>query len=162
MNRLHMLVAVLVVSLILMMGTGTQPVQARALQPILSRCATATLKGTYDFVAPATVAIAPGTVIAVPDEFLYASPAPYASKGTLTFDGNGKILLNATETFSGPLSSALSYTGDYTMGDDCAGTATFPDGTQFRVKMLGSDDVQRLVSTTPGFVILQSALTSSQ
>jgi hypothetical protein len=154
MSRLQLFVAVIVASFVLLMGPGDQPVLARALQPTAS-CTAATLQGSYDFVAPATITIAPGTVIAIPEELLYASPAPYASKGTLTFDGNGKVLLNATDSFQGQLASPLSYAGDYTMNDGCAATATFSGGIQLGVKMVGSGGVQTLVSTTPGFVIMR-------
>lgn len=137
-----------------------QPVQAAASNA--SACQHATLQGSYDFVAPATITIAPGTVIAIPEELLYASPAPHASKGTLVFDGNGKVLLNATATFNGQLATPMSYAGDYTMNAGCAATATFSNGTQLDLKTIGGGEAQTLVSTTPGFVIMRPSLTSGR
>lgn len=161
MNRLQLFVTVIVANFVFLIALGEQSAPVRALQPTVS-CTAATLQGSYDFVAPATITIAPGTVIAIPEALLYASPAPYASRGTLTFDGNGKVLLNATETFQGQLASPLSYVGDYTMNAGCAATATFRNGAQLDVKMVGSGEEQTLVSTTPGFVIMRPPLTSSQ
>src|SRR5215207_8343083 len=101
MKRFNMMVATAWTTLSLL-ALGSQLVQpVQAAESNTPACQLATLQGSYDFVAPATITIAPGTVIAVPEELLYASPAPYASKGTLTFDGEGKVSLNAFETFQG-------------------------------------------------------------
>jgi hypothetical protein len=160
MKRLNMMVATAwtTMSLLTFALQPLQPVQAK--ESNASACEFASLQGSYDFVAPATITIAPGTVIAIPDELLYASPAPYASRGTLEFDGDGKVLLNATETFQGQLATAMSSIGDYTMNAGCAATVTFGNGTQLDLKMIGDGEVQTLVSTTPGFVIMRPPLTS--
>ena len=160
MKRPQLFVIVIITTIVALMGLKAQTVQARAL-PSPASCTTATLQGRYDFVAPATLAIAPGTVIAIPEEFLYASPAYYASKGTLIFDGSGKVVLNATETFQGRLASPRSYTGDYTVIAGCAGIATFSNGTQLGMKIVGNGEVQMLVSTTPGFVIMRPPVNSN-
>ncbi len=142
---------------------GSQPLQvAQAADSNIAACQLATLQGNYDFVAPATITIGAGTVIAIPEELLYASPAVYASKGSLTFDGDGKISLNAVETSQGVLASPISYPALFTLNGDCTGMAAFGNGTQLELKMVGGGEAQTLVSTTPGFVILRPGLTSSQ
>jgi hypothetical protein len=157
MKQLRMLVGTLcILSALLVTGSGSiQPVHAAGLAA--PACRLAAVHGSYEFVAPATVNVGPGTVIAIPDHLLYASPAVYASKGSLIFDGTGKIILYAVENFNGPLDSAVQIYGGYTETSDCTVTATFADGVQLGLKMVGSGNTRALVSTTPGFVILRSA-----
>ena len=162
MKRLKILVATAWTTFSLLL-VGSQPLQiAQAADSNAAACQLATLQGNYDFVAPATITIGAGTVIALPEELLYASPAAYASKGSLNFDGAGKISLNAVETSQGALASPISYSALYTMNADCTATAAFGNGTQLELKMVGGGEAQTLVSTTPGFVIMRPVLTSGQ
>lgn len=157
MKRLSMLVGTLwILSSLLAMGSGSgQPLHAAELAA--SACRLATVHGSYEFVAPAAVNLGAGTVIAIPDHLLYTSPAVYASKGMLIFDGTGKIILNALENFNGALALPVQTYGDYAMNSDCTATATFAGDVQLGLKMVGNGKMQTLVSTTPGFVILRPA-----
>jgi hypothetical protein len=157
MKQLKMLVGTLCIlsALLVTDSWSGQPVHAAELAA--PACRLAAVHGSYEFVAPATVNVGQGTVIAIPDHLLYASPAAYASKGTLIFDGTGKIILNAAETFAGPLASPVRTYGDYAMNGDCTATVTFADGIQLGLKLVGNDKMQTLVSTTPGFVLLRPA-----
>ena len=157
MTKLKMWVGTLwmVTSLLVMSNWSSQPVYAAsvAAQP----CHSAAMVGSYEFIAPATINVGGGTVIAIPDHLLYASPAAYASKGMIIFDGTGKIILNATENVNGPLASPVQYYADYAMSSNCTATATFADGRQLELKMVNHGSRDTLVSTTPGFVILRPA-----
>jgi hypothetical protein len=162
MKRLQRLVATLCMFLgmVVMGGWSGQPVMAAEF--VASSCPLAAAHGSYEFVAPAAIYVAPGTVIAIPDHLLYASPAAFAGKGTLIFAGTGQIILSATETLNGSLASPVRYYANYTINTNCTATATFANGAQLGLKMVGNGKTQALVSTTPGFVILRSAQTSGQ
>jgi hypothetical protein len=162
MKRLTMMVAT-TWTLLSLLVLASQPVQiAQAAASNAGTCPLATLRGSYDFMAPATLAIGSGTVIAIPEELLYASPAAYAGKGSLSFNGAGKITLNAVETSQGALAAPISYPAQYSMNAGCSATAIFGDGTQLDLKMVGRGEAQTLVSTTPGFVILRPVLAAGQ
>jgi hypothetical protein len=155
MKQLKMLVGTLwLLSALLVTGSGSiQPVHAAGLAA--PACRLAAVHGSYEFVAPATVNLGVGTVIAIPDHLLYASPAVYTSKGSLIFNGAGQIILTALEDFAGSLASPQRHYGDYAMNSDCTATVTFAGGVKLGLKMVGSGKTQTLVSTTPGFVILR-------
>ncbi len=89
----------ILLSLLVTGSWSGQPVHAAKLAA--QACQLAAMSGKYEFVAPASVYITAGTVIAIPDHLLYASPAIYANKGTLILDGAGKITLSAFENFNG-------------------------------------------------------------
>lgn len=127
------------------------PVQASTMTQ--SGCSVASLQGTYRFIAPDTITVSPGTVIAVPDAYLAASPAAVASEGTVTFNGSGEAALEVTADRAGKLTSAASYKGSYTMDANCGATVTFDNQTSFTLKIMQPGNYQRVVSLTPGFVL---------
>ncbi|MFN8444792.1 MAG: hypothetical protein U0175_28660 [Caldilineaceae bacterium] len=142
-----LIVALLMVTTIL----AVIPVQASSMtQP---GCSVASLQGSYRFIAPATIAVGQGTMIAVPDAYLAASPAAVASEGTVTFDGSGEAALEVSADRAGKLTSAVSYKGSYTMDTNCDATVTFDNQTSFVVKLIQSGSRQQVVSVTPGFVL---------
>jgi len=112
--------------------------------------------GSYEFRAPATVVIGSGTVIAIPEKYLYASSAAYASQGIVHFDGSGQVTLEATADSQGVLATPVTYDGSYTANRNCTAQVELADGTQFTVRIVQSGLQHRLVSSTPGFVLLAS------
>ncbi len=155
MRKIRMLVGTLWILLGLLV-TGIWSAQpSHAAEFAATACRPGALYGSYEFVAPATVNVGPGTVVAVPDHLIYASPAAYASKGILIFDGTGRFILDALENSNGPLDSPLRLYGDYTLESDCTAAVNFVGGTQLALKMVGNSKTQTLVSVTPGFVVLR-------
>jgi hypothetical protein len=162
MKARQLVVATIWVLSIMMMtgGAPVHPIQAQGrAQPA---CSLAALRGSYEFVAPATVYISPGSVIAIPEHLLYASPAGNASKGMLNFAGTDRIIVSAIENFGGPQSSPVAYDGDYVVNRDCTIAATFAGDVGLALKMVDNGNTQTLVSTTPGFVILRPLQNSAQ
>jgi hypothetical protein len=125
---LTLVVALLIATVYLTM----RPVKATALEQ--SDCSQATLQGTYPFLAPATIVVSQGTVIAVPEAYLYASPAAYASRGTVTFDGNGYALMEATADRHGEVATPVTH--DSTYWEDLATFFAYPA------------EIRRLIYTT--------------
>jgi hypothetical protein len=135
-----------------------QPIRsvwAKASEP--TTCALAAVHGSYEFVAPAIIQLAPGTVSAIPDEYIATSPAALANKGTLLFTGDGHIIVRADEDANGPLATPVNYTGEYVIHSNCTSTMTLANGTHFGMKLVSFGGVDDLVSTTPGFVIVRPA-----
>lgn len=71
------------------------------------KCNLLTIKGSYGVHASGSF----GTI-------------PLATLGTVTFDGAGNISGNTTSSFGGTISSD-TFTGSYTVNDDCSGTINF-------------------------------------
>jgi hypothetical protein len=143
----------LVVALLIATGYLTmKPVKANSLAQ--SDCSQATLQGIYQFLAPATIVVSPGTVIAVPEAYLYRSPASFASQGNISFTGDGRAILEATADTRGTLAPSIIYDGTYTVNADCTAKVMLANGARVDVRMMQSGTQHRLVSATPGFVLI--------
>lgn len=140
-------VAILIATLCLPM----KPVKANAREQV--NCTPAMLRGSYPFVAPATIVVSQGTVIAVPETYLYASPAPYASQGEVTFDGNSHVMLRATADRHGRLAAPVVYTGTSAVNSHCTAKVTLANRSTFTVRIIQVGNQRRIVSITPGFVL---------
>lgn len=127
----------------------TSPVKAA---PVT--CAPTALQGTYAFFASPTVVVDQGTVIAIPEALLANSPVMLASQGTVQIDGQGQVVLTAMHDTNGAAMTATAYTGTYTMADGCNATMTLDNGVGFTVRLVNTNDQPHLVSTTPGFVLI--------
>lgn len=127
----------------------TSPVKAA---PIT--CAPTALQGTYAFFASPTVVVDQGTVIAIPEALLANAPVMLASRGTVQVDEQGQVVLTATHDTNGAAMSATAYAGSYTMTDGCNATMTLDNGVWFTVRLVNTNDQPQLVSTTPGFVLI--------
>ncbi len=115
-------------------------------------CSIVAASGHYPFVAPATVLVGAGTVIAIPDQYRVNSPAIYASAGMLEIGGDGIVTLTATADVHGPLATPLIYQGTYSSGKECTATIEFAEEITLETRMMWNGRDQRLISTTPGFV----------
>lgn len=113
-----------------------------------------TVQGTYAFFASPTVVVDQGTVIAIPEALLANSPVMLASQGTVQVDEQGQVLLTATHDTNGAAMTATDYAGSYTLTDGCNVTMTLDNGVWFTVRLINTNDQPRLVSTTPGFVLI--------
>lgn len=138
---------------LILVTTILTAIPAQASTVTQTNCSVASLQGTYRFIAPATVAVGQGTVIAIPEAYFDASPASMASEGTVTFDGNGSATLEVSADRAGKLTSAVVYEGTYTMDANCAGMVTFDNQTSLVVKLIQSGNRQQVVSVTPGSVL---------
>jgi hypothetical protein len=132
---------------------ASQPVQAREAMPL--SCVLAAIQGSYDFVAPATVSIGPGTAIAFPEHLRAALPAPSAGQGKLVFDDAGYVQLEVMEDITGALDSPTTVAGIYVLETGCTAAVHFDNGAQLALKIVGNGRTSYLVSMTPGFVILR-------
>lgn len=116
-------------------------------------CTPAMLKGNYQFLAPVTIQVSAGTVVALPEKYITTSPAAYASQGTVSFDEQGHVSLQATADHNGKLSEPMVYDGTYTFNDPCTAHVILANDSTFDVRIVQSQNQQRMVSTTPGFVV---------
>lgn len=117
-------------------------------------CAPTALPGTYAFFASPTVVVDQGTVIAIPEALLANSPVMLARQGTVQVDEQGQVVLTATHDTNGVAMTATAYAGSYTMTDGCNATMTLDNGVWFTVRLVNTNDQPQLVSTTPGFVLI--------
>lgn len=117
-------------------------------------CVPTALQGTYAFFASPTVVVSQGTVIAIPEALLANSPVMLASQGTVQVDEQGQVLLTATHDTNGAAMTAMAYAGSYTMTDGCNARMTLENGVWFTVRLVNTDNQMQLVSTTPGFVLI--------
>jgi hypothetical protein len=150
MKRFYTMI-VLIALLMVATSLTSKPAKANLLGQ--TDCSPANLLGEYLFFAPTTIVVGPGTVVAIPEVYLNTSPAAYASQGIVRFDGNGHVTLEALADLHGQLATPLSYDGDYTVNTNCTAKVTFANGTLFDVRLVQANNQQRLVSTTPGFVL---------
>ncbi|MFN8488966.1 MAG: hypothetical protein U0350_15370 [Caldilineaceae bacterium] len=144
--------SLLVALLIVTACAPVTPVKAHSLTQVT--CTQATFQGSYAFLAPATVVVNQGTVIAVPEAYLATSPAAYASQGMVTFDGQGHVTLQATAGQHGKLAASMTYTGTYAANGDCTAKVTMANHAMFAVHIIQAGERQQLVSLTPGFVVM--------
>lgn len=117
-------------------------------------CAPTALQGTYAFFASPTVVVDQGTVIAIPEALLANAPVMLASQGTVQVDEQGQVVLTATHDTNGVAMTATAYAGSYSMTDGCNATMTLDNGVWFTVRLVNTNDQPQLVSTTPGFVLI--------
>lgn len=129
------------------------PTSAVALAAPPADCPPAGLEGTYTFFAMPTVTVGPGTVIAIPEALLAASPFVLASQGVVSFDSQGQVVLTALRGNAGEAIAASNYPGRYRAAALCKIVVTLENGVSFTVQM-GRDNTQpSIVSTTPGFIL---------
>lgn len=153
MKRFFSLTTILI-ALIATLLLTTLPVSATMTTSLSADCSPAALQGTYPFFASSTVVVSPGTVIALPEALLANSPVILASQGTVQVDGQGQVVLTATHDSNGAAMSATTYAGSYSMTDGCNATMTLDNGVWFTVRLVTSNGQPHLVSTTPGFVLI--------
>jgi len=128
--------------------------RAHASTIVAADCSTVAGSGLYPFVAPATVLVGAGTVLAIPDQYRVNSPAIYASARMLEIGGNGTVTLTAAADVHDQLTTPLIYHGTYRPHEECTATIEFAEGITLETRMIWNGGEQRLVSTTPGFVLL--------
>jgi hypothetical protein len=113
-----------------------------------SHCSNASLHGTYAYSAQGFGEVTP--------DIGSAGFTPFAQTGLAVYDGNGHITSGtftySTTTANGG-SSRGTFTGTYTVTDDCSGTATadLGDGTLFHFDLVvQSPSTYTLINTDPG------------
>ncbi len=116
-----------------------------------AHCSNASLNGTYAYSAQGF-----GEVTA---DISSAGFVPFAQTGLAVYDGKGHIT-SATFTYSTTTANGGSFrgtfTGTYTVNDDCTGTATanLGDGNVFHFDLVvQSPSTYTLINTDPGALI---------
>ena len=102
-------------------------------------CSEATLHGTYLFAYD-------GIEIKENDH------APFAVAGYEVYDGNGEVNGVASTSVEGEISSNESFSGTYSVNDDCTGTVRYTDGMQYDQFIAPDGSVFTFVQTNPGVV----------
>lgn len=144
----------LAVTLITTLLLTTQPVNATMNASTPADCSPAAIQGAYAFFTASTVVVDQCTVIALPETLLTNSPVMLASAGTVQLDDQGQAILTATQAVNGEAMTATAYAGSYNMTDGCNATITLDNGVWFTVRLVNTNDPPQLLSTTPGFVLL--------
>lgn len=119
-------------------------------------CTPDAMQGTYAFFASPTVVVSQGTVVAIPEALLASSPVMLASQGTVQVDGQGQVVLTATQDINGAAMAPITYAGSYSMTDGCNATITLDNGIWFTVRLVSTNEQPQLRSTTPGFVLINN------
>jgi uncharacterized protein (TIGR03437 family) len=88
-------------------------------------CATADLTGVYSFVLA-------GRTVGSTGSF----NGSFQSNGLATFDGASKVTFSITANTNLAAGKALTYSGTYTVGSNCAGTATITTGGNFTLNLV--------------------------
>jgi hypothetical protein len=116
-----------------------------------AHCSNASLNGTYAFSGQGFGEVTP--------DISSAGFAPFAQTGLAVYDGKGH-LTSATFTYSTTTANGGSFrgtfTGTYTVNDDCSGTATtdLGDGSLFHFDLVvQSPSTFTLINTDPGALI---------
>jgi hypothetical protein len=96
-----------------------------------TKCSNATLKGSY----------------------LYASSGidvdghPISDAGLAKYDGNGHI---SDQTSTNEIPVITTYTGTYTINDDCTGTVVYDDNTHYTIFTGPTGDILSFIQTDAG------------
>jgi hypothetical protein len=132
-------VVLLVVGLagVLAMGTG----YAEDGNASEAKCSEATLHGTYLFADD-------GFVIKDNEK------VPFASSGYEVYDGNGHTKGVSTTNVNGKVSSKETFSGTYTVKEDCTGSSTYTDGTRYDDFIAPDGSMLTYVQTKPSKVVL--------
>jgi hypothetical protein len=77
---------------------------------------------------------------------------PFAVAGREVRDGKGKIEGVYSANFNGTITRNESFSGKYTVNEDCTGTNTFPDGTHYDMFIAPDGSEFTVVQTDPDFV----------
>jgi hypothetical protein len=109
-------VLLLVVGLVGVLAIGAGYAQGQNASK--AKCSEATLHGTYLFADD-------GFVIKDNEK------VPFASSGYEVYDGNGHVKGIATTNVNGKITSKETFSGTYTVKEDCTGSSTYTDGTRY-------------------------------
>jgi hypothetical protein len=102
-------------------------------------CSEATLRGTYLFAYQ-------GVEIKDNDH------VPFATAGYEVYDGKGNVSGIATTSVEGEVSRNETFSGTYTVNEDCTGTSTYTDGTHYDEFIAPDGSMFTFVQTDPGVV----------
>ncbi|MCE7982436.1 MAG: hypothetical protein DYG89_14680 [Caldilinea sp. CFX5] len=132
------------------------PVSAARMTNAPTNCSPAALQESYAFRTATTVNVAPGTVIALPEALIATSPVLLAGQGTIEFNGQGQAVLTATYDVNDEAITATAYPGSYTLDVTCNATVLLDNGIRFTMRLVSINGQPTLVSTTPGFLLLNN------
>ena len=108
-------------------------------------CSLRRVRGTYSVLATGTVVTPP------PGSGIPAGP--FATVGTLSVNGDGNALLNATRSFSGQIVTEVDLPGTLTIDDNCTGSAEFQGGRTFNLVVVPDADEMQWIQTNTGTVV---------
>jgi hypothetical protein len=133
----------LVVGVVALIGVGllasAQGYAQGAEDDSKATCSEATLRGTYLFAYQ-------GVEIKDNDH------VPFATAGYEVYDGKGNVSGIATTSVEGEVSRNETFSGTYTVNEDCTGTSTYTDGTHYDEFIAPDGSMLTFVQTDPGFV----------
>jgi hypothetical protein len=136
---------ILVVGVVALIGVGllagAQGYAQGAENDNKATCSEATLSGTYLFAYD-------GVEITENDH----GHAKFAVAGYEVYDGNGEVNGVATTSVEGEIASNESFSGTYKVNDDCTGTVSYTDGTQYDQFIAPDGSVFTFIQTNPGVV----------
>ena len=113
------------------------------------RCSAHTIRGIYSYTAQGTILA--GSPLPVP-------PGPFASLGQVTLDGEGNITEHLTnDNFNGLLLPPTNYTGTYTVGENCGGTAILVGRAPYKFTIADSGKEIYFMLDAPGTVVTGTA-----
>jgi hypothetical protein len=107
-------------------------------------CSDTSLRGTYGFTARGS------TLAGVP--LPPALLGPFASSGSATYNGRGRVSLVSMASFNGTVQSANA-AGTYRVNPDCSFTSGLENGTTFQAVIVDGGDELLVLQTSPATVI---------
>jgi hypothetical protein len=137
-------VGLLVVGVVALIGVGllvgSQGYAQGAEDDSKVTCSEATLHGTYLFAYQ-------GVEIKDNDHHV-----PFATAGYEVYDGEGNSNGVATTSVEGEVPRKETFSGTYTVNEDCTGTSSYTDGTHYDDFIAPDGSMLTFVQTDPGFV----------
>jgi hypothetical protein len=106
-----------------------------------AKCSEATLDGTYLFADD-------GFVIRDNEK------VPFAASGYEVYDGNGHTKGVVTTNVNGKITSKETFSGTYTVKEDCTGSSTYTDGTRYDDYIAPDGSMLTFVQTKPSNWVL--------
>src|SRR5215217_1072028 len=132
-------VVLLVVGLVGVLAIGTGYAEGENASG--AKCSEATLQGTYLFADE-------GFVIRDNEK------VPFASSGYEVYDGNGHTKGVSTINVNGKVSSKETFSGTYTVKEDCTGSSTYSDGARYDDYIAPDGSMITYVQTKPSKWVL--------
>ncbi|MGB0128941.1 MAG: hypothetical protein WBP72_14980 [Rhodocyclaceae bacterium] len=111
-------------------------------------CSDASLRGTYGFTARGTTLAG----VPIPPTLL----GPFASAGSATYNGKGRVSLASMASFNGSVQPANA-SGSYKVTPDCSFTSALENGTTFQAVIVSGGDELLVLQTSPFTVIAGTA-----
>lgn len=118
-------------------GKATAKTQAK-------KCKLSTLEGSFSFTTNGVITASP--IPTIPN-------GPYSAIGLVTFNSDGTLTLSTTQSFNGNIVPPTTFTGLYTVDEDCTGAVQTSGGGTYNLIILDRGREFHFIQTNTGAAI---------